>query len=324
MEARQKMIGYRLCKGKTAQHPFFIESVAVNLYTAEELCYFFSSNPYLIDDSVKSPRLTRWVAEEIGLPDAALKMERALKSGQSLADFLLPVFQEIHYLSAAELRTFARLLETMTSGPIWVRQKRKADALAKNARCAQALAAYHTAVRSVSEGADQTARRDFLSSVWFNTGTVEMRMFAYQEGAEAYAKAYQLRRDERTLTAYLAALKLTLPLDKYRERAKQILEAEEEGSFTTKSPTAGKKEKDACRGTSTKSPTNGEKPGLDLLSEEKMGLLKRIDAAVDAAREKAAAELMEESANDPDQLLDRHPEALLKRLVAAYHAEAGA
>jgi hypothetical protein len=112
--------------GKAAEHPFFVEAVTTNLYTVEELCYYLYHNPCLIDEDIVSTKLTRWIAEELHLGETALRMEQAMSERSTLADFILPVFQEIRYLSPQETKEYMRQLETLSSGPAWTRLKERA------------------------------------------------------------------------------------------------------------------------------------------------------------------------------------------------------
>ena len=46
------MSSYYLCRTECAEKPFYIESIGRNIYSLEELCYYFSQYIYLIDESV--------------------------------------------------------------------------------------------------------------------------------------------------------------------------------------------------------------------------------------------------------------------------------
>lgn len=212
------MIGYRLCKVKTARHPFYVESISTNLYTIEELCYFLYHNPFLIDRTVLNASLTHWLAEELDLQETALVMERAMRGKAGLAECVLPVFLSIQYLSAAELRRYRQVLDTLGSVPYAQRLKRKGDALAQNGKYAEAVRIYRQAM------SEDTDNRAFQSVVWYNIGFVEMQLFEYEEGAAAFLAAWKQKPDEGYALTYLEALRLTLPDEKYRKQAEEFLE----------------------------------------------------------------------------------------------------
>lgn len=215
------MIGYRLCQVKAAEHPFFVEAVTTNLYTVEELCYYLYHNPCLIDEDIVSTKLTRWIAEELHLGETALRMEQAMSERSTLADFILPVFQEIRYLSPQETKEYMRQLETLSSGPAWTRLKRKGDALAQNGKYSAADRIYYEALRRISEGTNTEKTRLFLADLWHNIGVTAMYMFEYDEAADAFLKAMKYNPDTSHLTAYLTAMKIAKPDEKYRAAAEE-------------------------------------------------------------------------------------------------------
>ena len=46
------MSGYILCQTQKAKIPYYIENISTNVYSLEELCYFFYHNLYLVDESI--------------------------------------------------------------------------------------------------------------------------------------------------------------------------------------------------------------------------------------------------------------------------------
>ena len=62
------MGGLRICKYKTANAPFFIKRISVNIYTMEELCYYIYHNFALVDDSVMNEDPFSWLENELELP----------------------------------------------------------------------------------------------------------------------------------------------------------------------------------------------------------------------------------------------------------------
>ncbi len=216
------MVGYRLCTVRMAKHPFFIESIGVNLYSIEELCFFLQKNMPLIDESIVSLNLVRWVAEELGLGETALKMEQALRKQDVLSEFILPLYQDTHYLDAHEIRHLERRLESISSGPLWERMKKKADALAQNGKFSLALRIYYEALGECEDLMMRDSVREFHAAVWYQIGVVHMQLFEYEDGCQAFLKSVELVPDEKRKTAYLMALKLTLPSEKYEKQLRVL------------------------------------------------------------------------------------------------------
>ena len=55
-----------LCRTKRAEKPFYIENIGVNIYSIEELCYFFHHNIYLIDGTLINEELIESLKEKEG------------------------------------------------------------------------------------------------------------------------------------------------------------------------------------------------------------------------------------------------------------------
>ena len=51
------MSGYILCQLKRAEIPYYIENISTNIYSIEELCYYFYHNIYLLDESILNEHL---------------------------------------------------------------------------------------------------------------------------------------------------------------------------------------------------------------------------------------------------------------------------
>lgn len=225
------MGGYRLCRIKAAEHPYFIEAISTNVYTIEELCYYMFHNTALIDATFVGTQLTRWVAQELGLAKTATAMERAFLENKNLADFLVPVFEETGYLTAQEIRQYRADLEKQLRDPSYVRMKRKGDALARYGKFAAAGRTWRQALdlaenleneEELPEEQFRQRKKDFMASVWHNIGVTGMKMLDYEESISAFAKACTLRGSAEDQVAYLTAFALGKPREKFEERAAEL------------------------------------------------------------------------------------------------------
>ena len=211
------MKGIRLSRTGRTERPFYVSSISVNLYSVEELLYFLHKYPALIDDGIRSPELTRWLASEFGLGDTAVRMDRGLRLGKTDGDFLLPLFRDTGYLSSAELRRYTGVLDALGKAPWPERLMKKADALMRNGRYQQAVAATYQAEES-APGADP----DFLASLYCGRGAALMQLMAMEEAAAAYEKAYRLSPSEERLKVLLCALRITKTEEAYLLRAEEL------------------------------------------------------------------------------------------------------
>ena len=97
------MAMYQLCRAKAAKHPFYIESIDINIYTIEELCFYLWKNVSLLDESILNEKLCDWLEGELGMQRLAFHLREKLKDAESIAELVLPVFREVRYLNAAEM-----------------------------------------------------------------------------------------------------------------------------------------------------------------------------------------------------------------------------
>ena len=67
------MSGYILCQTQKAKIPYYIENISTNVYSLEELCYYFYHNLYLVDETILNEQLCRWLQEELELPETGSK-----------------------------------------------------------------------------------------------------------------------------------------------------------------------------------------------------------------------------------------------------------
>lgn len=213
------MAGYRLCRVRTAEIPFFIESISTNIYTIEELCWFLHNNIPLVDASIMNRELTRWVAQGLGLTKLSVTMEQAIARQADISDFVMPVFREIGYLSGTELASFAKSLSEFSRLPLHLRLKMKGDALVRGGKHQAAIRAYRKVIRDAGE---YNFRPEFLSGVWYNCGVAEMKLLLYDEGLRSFIRAYDLHPTKLHARACMRALAVTKPKGKFPEALQEI------------------------------------------------------------------------------------------------------
>lgn len=121
------MSGYILCQVKRAKVPYYIENISTNIYSIEELCFYFYHNMYLLDETIINEELCFWLRDELGLKKLAQRLYGMLDDEVKLGDFILPVFKEINYLSMEEFRKLNQRIHKFAQEPEVLRQKLKGD-----------------------------------------------------------------------------------------------------------------------------------------------------------------------------------------------------
>ena len=116
------MSGYILCQIPRTSVPYYIESISTNIYSIEELCYFFHQNLYLIDRSILNPTLYLWLKEQLGLKKLSQKLQNAEeKHLEGIREFVYPVF--IFLLCLVFPSNFVKLLHKTPGFPQKIRAK---------------------------------------------------------------------------------------------------------------------------------------------------------------------------------------------------------
>ena len=73
------MGGYILCQIKRASMPYYIENISTNIYSIEELCYYFYHNIYLLDETILNEHLCDWIRKELGLERLYRRLYKSLR-----------------------------------------------------------------------------------------------------------------------------------------------------------------------------------------------------------------------------------------------------
>lgn len=218
------MSGYILCQTKRAETPYYIENISTNIYSLEELCYYFYHNLYLIDRTIVNEELCSWIQEELVLPGLAAKIRPALGKFASVEDILYPVFKEINYLTYEELKVLNSRIRRLDEESPLLREKQKGDALIENGMYVHAIQVYQALLekRNLEE-----AREGLTESIWHNLGCAYSYLFQMEKALECFRKAYEGSYSEEALETYLLALHSVKKPEEYQKMTVQ-LGAEEE------------------------------------------------------------------------------------------------
>lgn len=176
------MSGYILCQTQKAKIPYYIENISTNVYSLEELCYYFYHNLYLVDESILNEQLCRWLQEELNLPKLAAKLRSLFTRNFSLEEFLYPVFKEINYLTYEEMKSLNLQIQKLAEESPLLRAKCKGDALVQNDMYVQAIQVYQ---KLLDEENIEEVREGFTESVYHNLGCAYSYLFQMEKPSSA-------------------------------------------------------------------------------------------------------------------------------------------
>ena len=218
------MGGYILCQTKKAETPYYIENISTNIYSLEELCYYFYHNLYLIDKTIINEGLCSWIEKELELPKLAVKIRPHLGKFANVEDILYPVFKEINYLTYEELRVLKGKIQKMNKEPAMVLQKQKADAMMENGMYVSAIHVYQEIFQREDLG---EAPEGFVERVNHNLGSAYSYLFLMDKALEYFWAAYKCGKSEKALVSYLMAYRSVRSKDEFSAKMQELNVTEE-------------------------------------------------------------------------------------------------
>lgn len=196
------MSGYILCQLKRAEIPYYIENISTNIYSIEELCYYFYHNIYLLDESILNEHLCDWIRKEFGLEKLYRRLYKVLEENMGTGEFILAVFKEINYLTHQEFKKLNEQISLLEQQPKVLREKKKGDYLVENKMYVNAVKIYENALlKEDNEGLGE----QFRGGIYHNMGCAYLHLFQFEEAAECFLKAYQFLHTKQVLSHYLTA-----------------------------------------------------------------------------------------------------------------------
>ena len=211
------MAYYELSRTGRTKRPYYLSSVGINLFSVEELLFFLHRHPALIDEDIRSEKLLGWLAEEFGLTHVTYAMRRGLMKDGDTTLLILPLMREMSYLTAGELNSYLKKLQTLDHASKEVRLKMQAEDLFAMKRYGAAEELCREALEAASP-----SERAFRASMLTIEAASRMRLLMWEEAAELFREAYELHPTRERQLRLLLALRLTKPRELYEELAESL------------------------------------------------------------------------------------------------------
>ena len=172
-----------LCGRELASVPYYIESISLNVYSLEEICYYLKEYIDLVEVSFMDKELIRWI-------------------GQELIEFVNAIVSGCNYCTPEECKTMAEKLAIFENKTEIECKKIRADRLLEKKRYQASILAYQKLLEhSGISGA-------FAGDIYHNLGTAYAGMFLFEDAAESYGKAFQRNQNPISGKQRRAALQL--------------------------------------------------------------------------------------------------------------------
>ncbi len=213
------MAHYFLCEARRAGRPYYVESVGVNLWSIEELCYYMKENVCLIDETILCGELVDWIRDEIGLAKLADELGAALEQREAPLGFVMPIFRACAFLPEVEYPILQSQIAQMQVEPQDVRRKRKADHLVGRGLYVRAIEAYEAILYRRGPG---KLGVQFYAAVYENMAAAYANLFCFAEAAACLWESYNVFHSRKVYDKYLRLLPLFLSEELYRQRLEEI------------------------------------------------------------------------------------------------------
>ena len=200
-----------LCKGKLSKNPYYIVGLGMNVYSIEELCYYFVKDAYILDNDIMDLGLCDFIADELELTEIAEALRTLILRGASLGQFVTSLLEMTGYLEEEELLSIKQVLVDNASLSFAMKRKKRADNLLEAKKFTRAIDEYRYMLNRMKKSEDP----EMYSLILHNTGVAYARLFMYDKASYYFKEATALNDDKEILIHYLQSLRMTMKKDAY-------------------------------------------------------------------------------------------------------------
>lgn len=197
------MAGFILCRSKYAEKPYYINNMAINIYSMEELCYYIYNNIYLIGADLVDEGLIKYIDAYLGETELAKQLEFLVAQNAGLSELLVTILRHVDYYNEEEIGALKSVIDKLDTQNALERFKSRADNFLANRRYESAIHNYELIVYGKK---DKTLPDSFYGSVWHNMGVAHASLFSFNHASLCFKTAYELNKDEESLKSYKAAV----------------------------------------------------------------------------------------------------------------------
>lgn len=206
------------CNEPIAAMPYYVESISLNIYSIEELCYYISTNVFLLDKGFMNEELCTWIEKEANLPKVAISLREIMHADGLLSSFVTQIICSCGYFSQKEINEIVSVIQQMEEKSGFECIKLRADKLMESKRYLSSVYEY----KRILEAEDVDSEdKGLIGNVWHNLGTAYARLFLFKEAAACYEKAYKLNEDAESLKECLFSYRCMHDEDGFLEIAKK-------------------------------------------------------------------------------------------------------
>ena len=193
----------RTCIGAYATTPYVIRPEGIRIYSYEELCYYLSTNVYILDAELLNSSLAEWIDRQLQLKELAKSLYTGVGVVCAPEHFVMQVLGYGHYLPTGRLNEILQIVRENAKLNTYEKKKKRIDHLA-SAGC------YEQAYREYEELLPAVTGKDIAltGAVYTAMGKIAARMFYFPLAEELFEKAYKLTYRKDSMLCYVCAVKM--------------------------------------------------------------------------------------------------------------------
>lgn len=204
------MSNLRLCVGKRAQTPFYLNNVCMNITSIEELCYLVALNPFMITQEIMTKDLVEWIDLECELPELASMLRPLFERGSRLGEFIDLILDYVNYCDDEERMVIDETLKSNSGLNNLERKKRQADYLLRNERFETAIEEYEGLLNLLPD-----VESAMKIGIYHNMGYAYARLFMFDVAAKFLRRSFDMSKDPEVALQFLMAMRMYLSENKY-------------------------------------------------------------------------------------------------------------
>lgn len=200
-----------LCKGKLSENPYYIVGLGMNIYSIEELCYYFVKDAYILDADIMDDKLCDFIGKELGLEAIADTLKSLIYRGASLGQFVTTLLSMTGYLEEEELAKIKQVLVDNASLSFVEKRKKRADNLLMAKKFTRAIDEYQYMLNRIKKSEEP----EMYSLILHNIGVAYARLFMYDKASYYFKEATLINDDDEIVIHYLQSLRMIMKSEAY-------------------------------------------------------------------------------------------------------------
>ncbi|MCR5460570.1 MAG: hypothetical protein K6F51_11805 [Acetatifactor sp.] len=207
-----------LCVGEYSSVPYLIQGLEMRVYCMEELCYGLKENAFLLDSSIMSDTLLRWIRERCGLDELADFLYPMVHRQGSLSTFVSAILQYVGLYDAETIRQVEQILKKGAGLSSLEKRKEQVDYLAKKKKYVAAIRGYDGLLLKWEEFGEMglsVPGDELKANICHNKGVAYARLMLYGQAGDSFLSAYRITGNEEEYLCFLATKRMELPESQY-------------------------------------------------------------------------------------------------------------